>query len=110
MVEHSVIAVLADMEPVAILDYHRIHISRLIGVYKLAVWQFVYLCKRFHALRPVSFHMFIVLIEPACRSYFTVRGICIFFAETVCADGVIKNDCFAGFYGMRLFVERDKQF
>jgi len=54
--------------------------------------------------------MFIVLIEPACRSYFAVRGICIFFAETVCANGIIKNDCFAGFYGMRLFVERDEQF
>ena len=54
--------------------------------------------------------MFIVLIEPACRSYFTVCGICIFFAETVCTDGIIKNDCFAGFYGMRLFVERDEQF
>ena len=110
MVKHSVIAVLADMEPVAVFDYHRIHISRLVGVYKLVVGQFVYLCKRFHALRPVVFHMFIVLIEPACRSYFTVRWICVFFAESVCANGVIKNDCFAGFYGMRLFVERDKQF
>ena len=110
MVEHSVIAVLADMEPVAILDYHRIHISCLVGVYKLAVGQFIYLCKRLHTLRPVSLHMFIVLIEPACRSYFTVRGICVFFAEAVCANGVIKNDCFTGFYGMRLLVERDKQF
>ena len=110
MVEHSVIAVLADMEPVAVFDYHRIHISCLIGVYKLAVGQFVYLCKRLHTLRPVSFHMFIVLIKPARRSYFTVRGICIFFAEAVCADGVIKDNCFTVFYGMRLFVERDKQF
>ena len=110
MVKHSVIAVLADMEPVAVLDYHRIHISRLVGVYKLVVGQFVYLCKRFHALRPVFFHMFIVLIEPARKSYFAVRWIYIFSAEAVCADGVIKDNCFTVFYGMRLFVERDKQF
>ena len=110
MVEYSVISVLSDMEPVAVFDYHRIHISCLIGVYKLAVRQFVYLCKRLHALRPVSFHMFIVLIKTTRRSYFTVRGICIFFAEAISTDGVIKNDCFAGFYKTRLFVERDEQF
>lgn len=41
--------------------------------------------------------MFIVLIEPACRSYFAVRGICVFFAEAVCANGVIKDNCFTVF-------------
>ena len=41
--------------------------------------------------------MFIVLIEPACRSYFTVRGICVFFAEAVCANGIIKNAVSPGF-------------
>ena len=97
MVEYPVVAVLADVQTVTVLNYHGIDISRPVSVCELAVRQLVYLCKRFHALCPIGLHMLIVLIETTRGYYFTVLGIGIFSAEAVCADGIIKHCNLAGF-------------